>query len=67
MPRSYQVRSDNKNMTFTPGKGGSLMYQGSMNPQMKFYTPKKRAKVITPQTMRNRMSVARVLSGKSGY
>ena len=67
MPRSYQVRSDGKDLTFTPGKGGSLMYQAKMGPHMNFHTPEKRAKVISDKAMRNRMGLAKVLAGKSGY
>jgi len=66
MPRSYKIKSDNKDMTFTPGENGSLIYTSDTTPTPVFNRVPSKT-VPSPyvsekmKTKKNRMNLGKTL------
>jgi len=54
MPKSNYVKMDNKEMIFTPGKGGSLMSMKKTQPSSFDFSPRPKAKVIVSPALRKK-------------
>lgn len=64
MPKNYRIKSDGKDMTFTPGKYGSLV-SDPKTPSPLDFTRKKVSKTIPANIRKNRDALSRTLTGSS--
>lgn len=65
MPRSYKVKFMGKDMTFTPGEGGSLRYQADMSKEALDLNPKNVSKAVPSKLISEEIKKKRNILNKS--